>query len=302
MRGRVVAAEYARRTRFYKLRKVPDIIVRRHIRNLARVLVNHNGRLAEVADVGRTALLVEDYVPVYPALRIVVEIVYNLSAVTLAVLPNPRVRRFSRGRIVRELDAALGEEKRLFGVQRVHGGKVFTLVAAIPVITYAPHQIAHPLYRKRGKAAPYNSVAVVVPQHDFGVFEPVLFQRGAEVVADKVPLFLGSVNARLPNLHRLGLVLDGQRVDGNPARAQVLYKFAIIIRPRLSVFAEKLPAVLGLIVVFHERGRAPRRNKREQPVACLAALLVKFEAPAVPFGVESFKFLVAVLDVGTRLD
>src|ERR1043165_5699860 len=87
------------------------------------------------------------------------------------------------------------------------------------------------------------------------------------MVLEEVALVLGRVDARLPLLRRHRLVLNTDAPDG--------YAFALvspneldeIVGPRLVELWLQLAAVQHVVVVFHERRRAPRASENVETIA-----------------------------------
>ena len=107
----------------------------------------------------------------------------------------------------------------------------------------------------------------MVPHHDVDVTQSLPPHRGAEVVLEKIPLVRRLEDARFPRLRRHRLVLDRDAPQRHARPAVLLDELRVVAGPRVSVFGAQVTAVQHVVVVLHERRRAPGTGEELQPVA-----------------------------------
>ena len=281
------------RTRLREAREVPDG-GKRTLRVQA-VLGRHGqeGRAAEVAHVVGAALLVEQQVPVDPAHRPAVQVVDHRARVALGQFPAAPVRA--------AFLAALGEQQLLVGPRVVHQLHVVEVVFHVPVEARAPHVLRSLGIAVDDAGALDHGVAVVVPHDHAHVAEPGLVQRGAEVVAHEVAFLLGGVEAGIPALAGLGLVLHRHAPHRHALGLVGLDEAHEALRPGRAAFGQQLAAVVHAAAVLHPGRRAPGRDQQlDRPARhALRGLDHGQQGFAVALDVEAVQRVVAgVLDMG----
>src|SRR5512145_2260773 len=83
----------------------------------------------------------------------------------------------------------------------------------VPVKTNAPNVLCRFRIGQDRPRSLINQIAVMVPDNDFLIVETFLPDRRAEMILEKISLFLGGENARLPLLRRHRLVLNTHAPD-----------------------------------------------------------------------------------------
>src|SRR5260370_30928915 len=96
------------------------------------------------------------------------------------------------------------------------------------------------------------------PTGDFGAREPLLTHDRAKVVLEEISLVLGLIDTGLPPLYGHRFVLDRDPPHRHAFLAIALDEFRVVECPGMSVIGAYVTAVQHVIVVLHERRRAPR--------------------------------------------
>src|SRR6476660_7642523 len=111
------------------------------------------------------------------------------------------------------------------------------LVAAapwlIPVITNAPYILSGFGVSQDGGGPLVDQVTVVIPGNYLLIAQPFPFHRRAEIVFQKVSLFLRGVNTRLPRLRRHRFVLNRNAPDWYAFSLIGLDELRIVVGPGL---------------------------------------------------------------------
>ena len=160
--------------------------------------------------------------------------------------------------------AAFGKQKLLVGPGVVHHLHMVKVVAAVPVKARAPHVFGGLGVAVDHICALHQAVAVVVPHNDLDMAQACGLQHRPQVVAHKVALFFGGVNAAVPALHRLGLVLHRHAPDGHALGCIGLNKFDIATRPSVAVLGQQMTALVHLPIALHPGRWAPGRSQQLQ--------------------------------------
>ena len=92
----------------------------------------------------------------------------------------------------------------------------------------------------------------------------VLLQRGSKVIADEHPLILAGIDAGIPGLGRVGLILHGQILHDQSVRLVAFNIAADVFRPQPAVFFLQLAAAVALAGSLHERRRTPGRQQQRE--------------------------------------
>ena len=111
---------------------------------------------------------------------------------------------------------------------------------------------------KRVRRAVEHAFAAMIVHVDFHAQR---FKFGRKIVCCKRKLFFFRKNARLPRLLVAKLVLHGNSADIHAQRTISFDIFAHVFRPQRVIFFFQ-PAAHAATVVFHVRGRAPRRSEK----------------------------------------
>ena len=110
------------------------------------------------------------------------------------------------------------------------------------------------------------TLLIVVPDEHAHV-QVVLLQRGSEVIADEHPLILAGIDAGIPRLGRIGLILHGQILHDQSVRLVAFNIAADVFRPQPAVFFLQLAAAVALAGGLHERRRTPGRQQQRELAA-----------------------------------
>ena len=200
--------------------------------------------------------LVQQQVPVDPAHRPAVQVVDDRSRITLAQRPLAGVRA--------AFLAAFGEQQLLVGPGVVHQLHVVEVVFAVPVEAGAPHVLGGLGVGVDHAGALDHDVPVVVPHHDAHPAQAGRVQFGPQEVAHEVALFFGGVEAGIPALVGLGLVLHRDAPHRHAFGRVGLDEAHEATRPGLAVLGQQAAAVVHLAVALHPGRRAPRRHQQLQ--------------------------------------
>src|SRR4051812_15124445 len=84
----------------------------------------------------------------------------------------------------------------------------------VPVKPYAPDITRSLRVSEDGSGSLIDEITIVIPGNYLLITEPFLFHRRAEIVFQKVSLFLSRVDTRLPRLSRHRFVLNRDAPDG----------------------------------------------------------------------------------------
>src|SRR5438552_1488156 len=85
----------------------------------------------------------------------------------------------------------------------------------IPMTTNAPNALRSFRVGQDSPGPLVNEVSIVIPDNYFLITQPFLFNRRAEIVFQKISLFLSGINTRFPSLRGHGFVLNRDAPDGN---------------------------------------------------------------------------------------
>src|SRR5438046_1858993 len=107
----------------------------------------------------------------------------------------------------------------------------------------APRVLRGPGIVEDGLRALHDQIAVVVPHDDVDVLEPAPGHDRAEVVAQKIALGFGLVDARFPRLGRHRLVLNPDCTDGHTGTPIALDDLWVVKWPGPSLFGGQASAV-----------------------------------------------------------
>src|SRR3989454_2697164 len=111
-----------------------------------------------------------------------------------------------------------------------------------------------------------DQIPVMIPHDDVDVAEALLYHDRTKVVLEKIPLVLSLKDTRLPPLGGHRLVLDGDPPYRHACLAIALNELRKVERPGMSVLGAQVTAVQHVIVVLHERRRAPGTGEELEPV------------------------------------
>src|ERR1044072_5406905 len=140
-----------------------------------------------------------------------------------------------------------------------HG--VATTPRLIPVITDTPHKLRRLRIGEQCADSLIDQIAIVIPGDDLLVAQTRTAQRWSKIILEKVSFFLGRVNTRFPFLSRHRFILDRESPDRYAFRLVGPYELRVIVGPRLIELGFQFTAVQNVVVVFHERRRAPRARE-----------------------------------------
>ena len=101
---------------------------------------------------------------------------------------------------------------------------------------------------------------IMIPDVDFNFIQPMFFQRRIKSCFQKLPLLLCTVQAGIPFLYCVGLVLNGHSFYRKSLCLQGKDVLADIFSPVRIVFPFQMSAPLALSVCFHIFRRRPGRN------------------------------------------
>src|SRR5689334_8563655 len=170
----------------------------------------------------------------------------------------------------------------------------------VPVITNTPNILRRFRISQDRLRALVNEISIVIPNDDLLLAESFLLDRWSKMVLEEVAFVLGRVDARLPLLRRHRLVLNTDAPDRNAFALVSSDELHEVVGPRLIELRFQLAAAQHVVVVFHERRRAPRAREDVEPVAGRRDyLLDKGNAEfLIVRDAERLQLFVAFVDVG----
>ena len=220
---------------------------------------------AEIPHMVGAPPLIEQDVPIGPSLGPRIEIVDHRPPVRFAQAPSS-----IRGRIEARR-CALGEEDVLVGVELMHQRDVVvhlrsTRPVLVPVKRDSPNVL-----RRRGvvedRLGPLDDqVAVMVPDHDVDVAQPLLCHHRPEVIFEKIPLVRRLIDTRFPRLRRHRLILNGDAPDRHARLPVALDELREVEGPGAVVLGAQMAAMQHVVVVLHVCRRTPGARKQLEPV------------------------------------
>src|SRR5205814_1617198 len=165
------------------------------------------------------------------------------------------------------ITAAFGEDQVFIRERLMLGLDVIEhLVAAapwlIPVITNAPYIPGGFGVSKDGGGSLVDEVTIVIPNNYLLITQPFPVHRRAEIVFQKVSLFLRGVNTRLPRLRRHRFVLNGNSPDRYAFSLIGLDELRVVVGPGLIKLRLQFSTMKHIIVVLHECRRTPGAGKK----------------------------------------
>jgi hypothetical protein len=137
----------------------------------------------------------------------------------------------------------------------------------VPVITDTPNVLRRFRIVEDRPRALVDEIAIVVPHDDLLSGKTFAPDRRPKMVLQKIALLFGRENTRLPLLRSHRFILNREAPD---RYALALVRFdepREVVGPRLIKLRLQLAAAKHVVVVFHERGRAPRARKDVEPSA-----------------------------------
>src|SRR5438132_5607979 len=140
----------------------------------------------------------------------------------------------------------------------------------------------------------------MVPDNDLLLAQPLSFHRWAEIVFQKISLFLSGINTRLPSLRGHGFVLNSDAPDGNAFTLVGLNELREVVGPGLIKLWFQSATVKHIVVVLHEGRWTPGAAKDvELPSGRSQRLLYKRNPKLfVMVDAERVQLLVAFVYVG----
>ena len=139
------------------------------------------------------------------------------------------------------------------------------MISGIPVEGNPGHRPLQIPVPHHGAGSLQHLFLVVIPDQQPQPFiQAVPFQRRQQMKADKLRFLFSAVNAAVPGLNRLWLVLNGQKPHVHAAGQAMLRVTADVFRPQRRAFlpqeASPRPALIG----FHPGRRSPGREHELQ--------------------------------------
>src|SRR6185503_18657702 len=158
--------------------------------------------------------------------------------------------------------------KRLIDQPNVVKHRIATTPRLVPMKTNAPDKLRRLRIGKQRADSLIDQIAIVIPGNDLLVAQSRTAQRWSKVVLEKVSFFLGGVNTRLPFLRRHRFVLDREPPDRYSFRLVGPDELRVVVGPRLVKLGFQFAAMQNIVVVFHERRRAPRTGEDVELTLC----------------------------------
>mmetsp|Transcript_24474 Transcript_24474/g.53364 ORF Transcript_24474/g.53364 Transcript_24474/m.53364 type:complete len:232 (-) Transcript_24474:988-1683(-) len=192
-----------------------------------------DGRHAIVSDVIRATSLVQDQIPIDPTLSAGTQVLDDIRRVPVCGFPAEVILADA---VFAKLLAGLSKEEMLFRTEisdhpnvikadlgthlviprlvlnmlehhRHRARPVLIAPITIPMKGDTPNPFGSCRIRIHNRGVLYHAIAIVIPDQYFRVSQTLLLKGWSQVVSDKIAHFLSSVNAGLPLLTGLALIL-----------------------------------------------------------------------------------------------
>src|SRR6056297_513598 len=263
--------------------------------NLPHGGIRNNWSIAIITHMVRTAVFIKDNVPINPAFYPVAHISNDVSAITLTGEPLSYLRA--------ALLTAFSKNKMRFGECIVQPIQVFKLLGDIPVVSYSPYVASCFFVREHLLSSFKNQIPVMVPNEEFQAGKSGPGKSRTKVIAHKIPLFSGSVQARVPDLHSRRLILYGYCIYTDSLRRHSLQIANVIVGPDLSKFRTQCAPAIHVSVALHPFRWAPGRGKQEKRAAgnCLSLMDSRKYPARFPGNIEGFERLIMCLYIAVVL-
>lgn len=229
--------------------EMADIVVGELDLHFAGAGVPNEGGLAVVPHVIGPPLLVEDNIPVQKAVHARAEVAQHIVGVHLGV-----------GQLVPAeaaiLNTPLGEEQLFPGELLTHQAQGVEVVAAVPVEGQAGHHVVGAAI-DLGAGPVEEPLLIVVPDVHVHIPQARPAQPGVEVFRQKRPLLFRRVEAAVPGLGGVGLVLHAEGGDVNPPVPVLPDVTAQIPGPEGVALFFQVPSPVSAAVGLHKGGWRP---------------------------------------------
>mmetsp|Transcript_67831 Transcript_67831/g.201874 ORF Transcript_67831/g.201874 Transcript_67831/m.201874 type:complete len:358 (-) Transcript_67831:28-1101(-) len=165
----------------------------------------------------------------------------------------------------------------------------------IPVVCNPPDILGRIGIIVDGSCPLQHPIAVVVPDQDLHILQAGVVQGGAQVLSHKIALLLGGVEARLPALSSLRLILHGHAPYVHARLLHLLHEPHEVQGPSASALRQEPPIAVEHRLRFHPRRRAPGTCKDRQGAARELAGRLDHRQDALPVPVDAEPAQVRVL-------
>ena len=196
------------------------------------------------------AHLVQDQVPVQENVHTLIQISDDVMGILL------RVRQMILRAVSAEFDARFGQQKLLLREAFPDHTERFKVIAAIPMECNAGNHVVC-LCIDDGLRPFKGPFFVVIPDIDFDVIQAVRSERWPDIVPQECLFLLSRVNAGIPCLNGLWLILECQHRHMEATFPILLDVSADVFCPAFPITFFEFSAVISFPVGLHVSRRTP---------------------------------------------